>query len=198
MLNFIYGGLFLKRLVFGILTIILMLSLSGCVGADYNLAPSSKEEVTKDITVNYDKFKKQTWISTPSYLLRDGFTDRFPVVASYRTLQKNDNLKFIQLYLKISGTEWAFFNEAVGEDGYSFKFLKIDKDVNVISGGGQAMALVKEHVALFVPVKQLEKMSLKNYEIKIYGKNREGSFVMPQIITSAFLSKISNSKSNKN
>ncbi len=181
----------MNKIYLGILTIFLMLGLSGCVGAGYNLAPSSQKEVTKDITVKYDKFKKQTWISTPSYLLRDGFTDRFPVVASYRTVQKDNELKFIQLYLKITGAEWAFFNNAVGEDGYTFKFLEIDSDVNIISGGGQAMAIVKEHVALSITIEQLKKMALKNYEIKIYGKRREGSFVMPKIITSAFLSKIS-------
>jgi len=180
----------MKKIFLGVLTSLLILGLSGCVGASYDIAPSSKEEVSQNITVNYDKFKKQTWISTPSYLIRDGFTDTFPVVASYRALYKDNKLEFIQLYLKISGTEWAFFNQAVGEDGYSFEFLKIDKDVNVISGGGQAMAIVKEHVALSVPLTQLKKMASQDYEIKIYGKRREGIFNMPKIISAAFFQKL--------
>lgn len=180
----------MKKKLLGVLSSLLMLGLSGCVGAGYDIAPSSKEVVSQNITVKYDKFKKQTWISTPSYLIRDGFTDTFPVVASYRALDKDSKLEFIQLYLKISGTEWAFFNQAVGEDGYNFEFLKIDKDVNVISGGGQAMAIVKEHVALSVPITQLKKMSSKDYEIKIYGQKREGSFSMPKIISSAFYQKL--------
>ena len=180
----------MRKIVLGLIITLLVFGLSGCVGAGYDIAPSSKKEVIQNITVKYDKFKKQTWVSTPSYLIRDGFTDTFPVVASYRALIKNNKLEFIQLYLKISGTEWAFFNQAVGEDGYSFEFLKIDKDINVISGAGQAMAIVKEHVALSVPTTQLKKMTSKNYEIKIYGQRREGSFTMPKIISSAFYQKL--------
>jgi len=182
----------MRKIVLSLLTSLLVFGLSGCVGAGYELAPSSKQEVSQNITVKYDKFKKQTWITTSPYLIKKGFTDTFPVVASYRALTKDKKLEFIQLYLKISGTEWAFFNQAVGEDGYSFKFLKIDKDVNVISGGGQAMAIVKEHVALSVPIAQLKKMASQDYEIKIYGKRREGSFTMPKIISSAFYQKLQN------
>ena len=182
----------MRKIILSLLITLLMFSLSGCIGAGYDLAPSSKKEVSQDITIKYDKFKKQTWIRTHFYLIGNAFTNNFPVMASYRALAKDNKLEFIQLYLKINGREWAFFNQAVGEDGYHFEFLKIDDDINVISGGGQAMAIVQEHVALSVPIKQLKKMASKDYEIKIYGKRREGSFIMPKIISSAFYQKLQN------
>jgi len=189
----------MRKIIFSILTALLIFGLSGCAGAGYEMAPSSKKEVLQETTVKYDKFKKQTLISTPPYLIRDGFTDTFPVIVGYKSIVKNNKIQFVQMYLKILGTERAFFNQAVGEDGYEFKFEEInpyEEGTTITTRSGQyssTMTVKKEVFTLFLTLKQLKKMSSQDYAIKIYGKTREGDFTMPKFISSAFYQKLQNS-----
>lgn len=181
----------MKKVLLGCLSLIIGLLFSGCMGAGYDLLPDNKEEISKNITIEHDSFKNQTWIRTPAYLIRKGITDRFPVIATYRAVEKANEVQFIQLYLQVKGTEWGFFNEAVGEDGYKFEFLKIDKDVNSYGAVKTGIVtIVDEDFGLSLSMEQLEKIAIKDYAIKIYGKKRQGEFTMPKHVSQAFLSKL--------
>lgn len=181
----------MKKALLGCVVLVVGLLFSGCMGAGYDLLPDDKEEVSKSITIEHDNFKNQTWLRTPAYLIRKGMTDRFPVIATYRAVKKGDELQFIQLYLQIKGTEWAFFNEAVGEDGYRFDFVKIDKDVNSYGAVKTGIVTIVDEVfGLNISMEQLEKIATKDYAIKVYGKKRQGEFIMPKHISEAFLSKL--------
>jgi len=186
----------MKRIIAGALLGTLIFNLSGCAGAGYEIAPSSKKEVLQETTIQYDKFKKQTSISTPPYLIRDGFTDKFPVIVSYKSIVKNNKLQFVKMDLKILGTERAFFNQAVGEDGYEFKFEEInpyEEGTTITTRNGQyssTTTVKKEVFSLFFTLEELKKMTSQDYAIKVYGKTREGDFTMPKFISSAFYQKL--------
>jgi len=148
--------------------------------------PSSHEEISSKITVTKDRFKGQTWIESPLYRSRKGFTDTFPVQIKYRALYENNRMMFIQLYGTASGIDWGFFNSAYGVDGTEIEFIDIDGTVNA-SGG---IVTTTEHFALTIPVDYLEKMSQKDWEIKVYGDRREGVFGVPKSLSKAFLNKL--------
>ena len=162
--------------------ILSMLLLFACV----ETAPQNTTSASADIVVQYDKFKGERIIRTPLYLSRRGFTDTFPVSLAYEAVEKEGKIQSIRLYVEATRTEWGFYGSAIGEDGYKFRFSEVDSVVDSAAG----MVLVEEHFSLGVPLAQLNAMSLKNYEIKVYGQRDSGVFVVPSAITKAFLQKI--------
>jgi hypothetical protein len=148
--------------------------------------PKNEEAVYEQIEVERDTFKNQTWIKTPLYLSRQGFTDTFPVRLRFRALYRGGARSFIQLYVSAMDVDWGFLHSANGEDGYSFEFVEIDGIVD--SSGG--MVTTEEHFGLMVPLDYLERMTEKDWRIKVYGKRREGIFVVPSELSDAFLTKI--------
>jgi len=176
-----------------VLIILSAIIMNGCAGAGYDIAPTTKQETLSGIKVNFDKFKKQTVIETPKYLIRKGFTDTFPVIVGYKAYIKNKKIVSIEMPMKILGTSASHFNEAVGEDGYKFSFapISIENGSTLITHNGTLMSssttIKKEVFSLYLTLKQLKKMSQKDYDIKVYGKTKEGVFTMPQYITKAFL-----------
>jgi len=160
----------------------LVLMLTSCV----SIAPSTTEKATSKITIEHDSFKNQTWIKTPLYLSRQGFTDTFPVQLSLRALYKAEKLSFIQLYVTSSNVTWGFYNSANGEDGMPLGFTKIDGVVDSYAG----IVTAEEHFGLEIPYGYLLKMSEKDWSIKVYGKRNEGVFILPKTITQSFVEKI--------
>jgi len=148
--------------------------------------PTNSSSIKNNITVEYDSFKRQTWIETPLYLSRQGFTDTFPVNIKFRSLYRKGKNQFIQLYVAKMDINWGFYHSANGEDGYQFDFVKIDSDVD--SSGG--MVTTNEYFALAVPKTYLAKMSKKDWVIKVYGKRNEGTFIVPMSLSQGFLSKL--------
>lgn len=74
----------------------------------------------------------------------------------------------------------------MGDDGYEFKFAKIDSSVD--SGGG--IVTTNEHFALELSYEYLQKMSNRDWEVKVYGKRNEGVFIVPKQLTKAFFVKL--------
>lgn len=160
----------------------LILFFVGCAST----LPKDSGTIESKVSIEHDSFKDQTWISTPLYLSRQGFTDTFPVNIKYRALYKNGRQVFIQLYVTKMDVTWGFYHSANGEDGYKFEFVKIDGDVD--SSGG--MVTTNEHFGLEVPASYLNKMVQKDWSVKVYGKRNEGVFIVPQQLTQAFLNKL--------
>ena len=160
---------------------IAIILISGCTGS----LPNNSESAASQTTIEYDKFKNLTVVKTPLYLSRKGFTDTFPVSIAYRAFFKKGSPAIIQLYVKKVGMDWGFYNEAFGEDGHKFNFLKIDSDVGSIG----YMVTTTEHFGLSIDPDQLAAMSEKDYEIKVYGTRDSGSFVVPASLTQGFLEK---------
>ena len=131
-----------------------------------------------------DPFRGDAEISTAPFVSRKGFFDKFPVTISYRANYREGDLKFLQLYVSIQNTEWGFFNEAYGQDGQKLELLTITEDVGAITGTN--MVVVKEDVALTITKDYLSTMIRDDWEIKLYGKKREGTFTVPQITTRKF------------
>lgn len=172
----------------------------GCAGAGYQTAPSNLENATKEIKIENDKFKNMTVISTPAYLIRKGFTDTFPVIMSLKAGKDKDVYKFIKIELKIADVSSGMYYEAVGEDGYNFSFKEIDaneivssvKTTTVTNNYAHSNTLIikQDYIELYLTVEQLKKMLEKDYDIKIYGKKKEGVFSIPKHITEAFYNKL--------
>lgn len=149
--------------------------------------PQDSSIISSKITINQDSFNNQTWIETPLYLSRQGFTDRFPVQIKFRALYKDDELSFIQLYATSTNLNWGFFHSANGEDGTKLDFVKID---GVVSSSG-GVVLTEEHFGLSISKDYLSKMSKKDWQIKVYGKRNEGIFIVPMSLSKAFIDKLS-------
>ncbi len=162
--------------------LIALIILSGCV----TTMPKDQQTIETKVKIEHDTFKDQTWISTPLYLSRQGFTDTFPVNIKLRSLYKNRSRVFIQLYVTKMDVTWGFYHSANGEDGYKFDFVKVDGEVD--SSGG--MVTTNEHFALGMSSDYLEKMSNKDWKIKVYGQRNEGVFIVPKNLTNAFLAKL--------
>lgn len=157
-----------------------LLALAGCSST----VPSSAGDI--EVTTQHDQFKNQTWIETPFYIIRTGFTDRFPVEVKYRVMKSKGSAQVIQLYVIATRAEWGFYNHAVSEDGVNMRFTEISRDVDRTAN----IVMVKEYFALNLSVSDLEKMSRKDWAIKVYGKNDEGVFIIPAELTKGFLSKL--------
>lgn len=167
----------------------MVIFVSACAG---NI-PMQESTILNQIKTENDSFKNQTWIETPLYLSRQGFTDTFPVQLSYRALYKLNKRVFIQLYVTSASTDWGFYHSANGEDGHSFEFVKIDSEVETISN----IVTTKEHFGLSLPITYLEKMATKDWKIKVYGKRNSGVFIVPAALSKAFLNKLNYFETNK-
>lgn len=148
--------------------------------------PKDSGAIASKITVKKDAFKNQTWVSTPLYLSRQGVTDTFPVNLKYRALYQQGQLSFIQLYVTSAGMDWGFYHSANGEDGHAFEFVDIDNQTEVTGN----IVSTKEHYALQLPRDYLLKMANKDWQIKVYGKRKEGVFVVPASLSTAFADKL--------
>lgn len=155
----------------------------GCSG---NI-PTKTADIEKGVYIEHDKFKDITWIQTPLYVSRQGFTDTDPVSIKFRSLYKNGTNVFTQLYvLKKDIHGWGFYYSAVGEDGTELKFSKIDSEVGTV---GKTVT-TEEHFALTVNKDYLKKMSKKEWSIKIYGKRNKSVFKVPMQLSKGFYKKI--------
>jgi hypothetical protein len=166
----------MKKILFSLLVVM----LSGCV----TNATRSVDDFQSQVQVNYDGFKKTTWVETPSYYFRG--EDNFSVMVALRSLYVQEKKEGIQIYIEKMGTKWGFYHSAIGEDGYKFNFRKINEQVNTAGRG----VTVTEIFALDVPYDYLEKMASRDLKIKIYGKQREGVFTMPANLSKGFLDKM--------
>ena len=171
---------------------LLIVLVTGLLISCISTVPKSTESAIKDIVIEHDAFSKETWIKSPLYLSRQGFTDTFPVNLSYRALYKNNKLQFIQLYVTATSVTWGFYHSANGEDGSELKFVNVDSFVD--SGAG--MVTTEEHFGMSFDLKYLEKMKEKDFKIKVYGKRNEGVFIVPKILSTAFYNKLSCFKLN--
>lgn len=158
-------------------------SLLATVGCS-STVPSSAGGI--EVTTQQDEFKGQTWIETPFYVIRTGFTDRFPVRVKYRLMKSKGSFQVIQLYVVATRMDWGFYNQAVSEDGLNMRFTEISRSVDRTTN----IVMVKEHFAINLSISDLEKMSRKDWAIKIYGKNDEGVFTVPSHLTKGFLDAI--------
>lgn len=183
------------------------LYLSGCAGAGYQMPPSTKELAQKEIKVENDTFNKSLVVSTPSYLIRDGFTDTFPVILQY-ILIKKDNVDTLKIALQINDIKSGMYYDAIGEDGFKFSFepIQAGEQVSSLSTSNitrvgnvgyvntSTMNVTKDSMYLYLTMEQLHKMVEINYQIKMYGKKKEGIFKIPAYISQAFYENIQNYK----
>ncbi|MBM7070588.1 hypothetical protein JQC92_00825 [Shewanella sp. 202IG2-18] len=163
--------------------------LTGCVAT----APTSVENASSQIEVEHDKFNGTTWIRTPLYLSRQGFTDTFPVKLMYRANYKKGRLEFIQLYVTATNVEWGFYHSANDQNGNSLNFVNVD---NVV-GSAAGMVTTVEHFGLDISKNYLAKMANENWQIKVYGKRKRGVFIVPQAVSLAFFEKLNCFESKK-
>lgn len=163
---------------------ILLALVTGCAST----TPDSASAAQNSVTIETDEFNDSTWIKTPLYLSRQGFTDTFPVRIALRAYYQQDDLQFIQLYVTKKSTDWGFYHSANGQDGTPLAFVEVDNNVDV--DYGLSSVHVDEDFALVLPRAYLDKMSAEDWKIKVYGKRDEGVFVVPRAFTQGFLNKI--------
>ncbi|HAS14275.1 MAG TPA: hypothetical protein DCS01_03120 [Idiomarina abyssalis] len=174
----------IKEIRKGLVVLSLSIGLSACVAT----APSSVSESEQSVSIERDEFNGQTWIRTPLFLSRQGFTDTFPVSIAYRALYKDQERVFIQLYVTKKSTEWGFYHTANGQDGTELPFVDVDKQVDANTQLGSVY--VDEDFALKLSRDYLSKMSQEDWKIKVYGKRDEGVFMVPKTFTQGFLNKL--------
>lgn len=175
--------------VYTILLPFTLVILSGCIAR----APISIQKAISDITVSKDSYDNSTEIESPLYLSRKGLTDTFPVRIKLRARYEGSERSFIQLVVSVTHIDWGFYYSANGEDGTKLALTDIDKSVSAASA---YYAITTEFVGLEIPMDYLESMSKTNFSIKLYGKNREGDFIVPKSMTQAFLRKLKCHESN--
>jgi hypothetical protein len=131
----------MKKLIFAIFTVFLILTLSGCGGGvNYK---STTEEIRTKVTSNYDSYKKFTTIVGPKMDLVQSdesvFFGRMNAKWFIRGWKYRDGSESYQIYVsdKISGGGFRNFYSATSNDGNEHKFTRIDTDVDVSCWGGQ-------------------------------------------------------------
>lgn len=160
----------------------ILLVLTGCSSiTGFNLfAPSDEQSVAELITYEYDEFDKDAWLSTAVYqdtLENDGGD----ILYHYRALyDKNNRLKFIQLYMKLRTFGWSFINDIKDVEGNKFKFSQIDREA--ITGN-----VVHETFAIIITKKQLAQFAQKDHRFKIIGDRDRDVFSVSKYVSSAFL-----------
>jgi hypothetical protein len=147
-----------------------------------NISAASKEAF---IQIEEDHFRGDTEISIKPFVSRSGMFDKFPVTLSMRANYKSDALEFLQIYVIVTNTEWGFYFDAIAQDGFQFEVIDISKDTNAIPAS--STVTTEEHLALNLTKDYLETMSSDDWKIKLYGKNREGVFTVPQATSKEFL-----------
>ena len=88
----------MKKILFSLLVVM----LSGCV----TNATRSVDDFQSQVQVNYDGFKKTTWVETPSYYFIG--EDNFSVMVALRSLYVQGKKEGIQIYIEKMGTKWGF------------------------------------------------------------------------------------------
>lgn len=172
---------------------ILILLVTSLLISCASIVPKNAESIEKQIVIEHDSFSKKTWIKSPLYLSRQGFTDTFPVNLSYRASFKNNELEFIQLYVTASNITWGFYHSANGEDGVNLKLVNVDSFID--SGAGIVTTI--EHFGISLDLEYIEKMTAKDFKIKVYGKRNEGVFIVPKALSKAFYNKLNCFQSNR-
>lgn len=150
--------------------------------------PKSAEAVSDKTQLSKDGFSKVYFLKTPLYLSRQGMTDPFPVKVMYRALfDGNDNYLSTQLYVTVLDVSWGFYERAIGEDGERLKLTKLD---GVVSAGVGVAVTTEEIMTIAIPLDYLHKMSKGDWSIKLYGKRKEGVFIVPESLSAGFLHKL--------
>lgn len=181
--------------------------LNGCAGTDFQTPPETKDELSKKVIIENDKFNKSIVVSTPLYLIRSGFTDTFPVMIQYKFIKK-DNDEILKIVLRINDTKSGVFFEAVGEDSFKFSFEKINENEQIATMGTTNITKVgnfgysntattnitRDSMELYFPFEQLEKMAKNDYKVKVYGKNKDGVFIIPVNISKTFFEAVEKQK----
>ncbi len=177
----------MKQLLQTLTVIAASLMLAGClVSMLPSNIPDTPAGVLSDITVETDEFTNETWISTYNYWTGSNENNTLASNIRLRAHYKQDELAFIQLVISRHSVDWIFYNRAVGEDGYEFELVDIDKRVTTtFNTVGTA-----EIIGLTIPKDYLHQMSQQDWKIKIYGKRMSGIFTVPKQMSSAFLEKI--------
>lgn len=175
----------------------------GCAGAGYQNPPTSVDSIKKEIVIDNDKFNKSIVVSTPIYLIRTGFTDTFPVMMQYKFLQNEDKTELLKITLRINDVSSGMYYDAVGEDRFKFKFEAIDNEkastLNTTTRNGAfaytaTTDIIKDSMEIYFTFEQLEKMAKQDYQIKMYGKKKEGVFTIPLNISKSFYEKVKSVK----
>lgn len=188
------------------LSVIAIIALSGCSTMNtinlnmvgYGFMPDDKSEIKENINVEKDTFKNITKISTIPYaIIPESNTEQSPIKVLYRlNLNDNNKITLLQLYFIKTHTDlfgfdnnkWGFYDEVVGEDGYNFEFVTIDKEVTL---NRNKLAMTSSNVetnetfAINLNLNKLKDISSKNYNIKIYGQKKNFVVKIPEQFSSA-------------
>ena len=167
---------------------VLITILSACASlAGYQFEPKSVDSAEKLITYESDDFENVAWLTSEPIVN----LNHANAVYNYRALfDENDKLQAIQVYVNLRLKNWYFIEDALMKNEH-VTLTKIDR---MAVGGGT----VHEDVAINLNMSLLEKMSVKDTQIKLKGKRGDYIFAVSQTMSQAFLNKLNNHKiSNK-
>jgi len=159
----------------------LIFSFTGCAGN----TPKTSKEVSDNVSIKYDKFKKHTEIKTDFIRVYSEFTEAVSIF--YRAIIKDKQIINLQIYTYISSSKQNNFNNAVGADGSKFEVIDIDYTPEMVL----KTMIHRYELGIGIPRSQLEKMINKDYEIRLYGKSKNYDFVVPKELSKGFSVKLS-------
>lgn len=190
------------------LSLIGCILLSGCSSMNsinanfvgYGFMPDNQKEIDESLKIEKDNFKNITKVSTIPYAIIPEYdTEQIPIKVLYRlNVNENNKLSLLQLYFikthsaafGLDDNKWGFYNEVVGQDGYKFDFVKIDKEITIDRNPmtfNPTGVDTNETFAININISQLIKMSDKDYSLKIYGSKKEGVVKIPKHFSSSIL-----------
>ena len=169
----------MKKIIFAIFTVFLILTLSGCVGGiDYN---STKQEIKAKASSSYDPYQKVTNILGPKVFLPQIGENIFfsAMSASWRIRgwKYDSGTETYQIYVsdKVSSEGYRNFRSATNINGKNHKFTYIDSDIDVSCWGGRGAGCNTYYTENFGIELSREDMNagLKDgiINIKVYSKS---------------------------
>ncbi len=160
--------------------LILPLILTSCATM---LDPKDKASVYKQVTFNEDKFNKSRTYTGPIITLKamKGLDTSF-MDGSLSRIKSNSSETYC-LNIEYQDSEWAFFNQAIDNNGNKFRLIEINQKVGTFVNQTNIM----EKHCILMDRKYLDSMRLLGINMKVYGKNRNIEFILPSYYIDGFL-----------
>lgn len=145
--------------------------------------------VIKKTKVSEDKFAKTQTIIFPT--LKPTLMSDFKKITGQNTpggkffvrIIKDKETSSMQIYYEKTNTSWGFYNSALDQDGTNLKFTEIASSTD--TGGG--ILTTHEEFTIDISKDILEKYKDQNYLIKVYGKNDNFIFYLPDYYINGIL-----------
>jgi hypothetical protein len=166
----------MKKLIFAIFTVFLILTLSGCGGGvNYK---STTEEIRAKVTSSYDAYQKRTTITGPTVAMAQDGEGLFSSLWAKWFIRgwKSSDSESYQIYVvdKTMGEGFRSFRSATNINGNEHEFTRIDTDVDISCWGGRGAGCntyYREDFGIGLSRGDMDAGLQDSINIKVYSKS---------------------------